>query len=112
MRKETVTISENSYLDMIKRILWIKSIPIYLAEKQIEEKKMKELKNTAVKEEETWADKLGQSHRKLPFPEQPKDTTSGMGDPYASGGEAVSSVVPGLESNRVQSAPEKDIDDR
>lgn len=69
---------------------------------------MKEMKNAAVKEEETWADKLGISHKKLPFPEQPKATISGEGDPFAPGGQA----VPNLETNRVQSAPEKETDDR
>ena len=91
----------------------LRQILLFIIEKQIEEKRLKEMKNTAVKEEETWADKFGQSHRPKPFPEQPKDTISAVGDPYASGGgEPVSSMVPGLESFRVHSAPEKDADDR
>ena len=82
---------------------------------------MKEMKNKAAKEEETWADKFGQGHKKLPFPEQPKDTVSGVGDPSTSAREIIPGLesdrvqmVPGFESNRVQSAPnlEKEQDDR
>ena len=63
------------------------------------------MKNKEAKEDETWADKFGQDYKKVPFPEQPKDTVSGLGDPYASAREP---VVPGLEPVRVQSAPEKE----
>ena len=69
---------------------------------------MKDGKNKEAKEEETWADKLGQSHRKLPFPEQPKETVAGLRDSYG----AIGQEFPGQESQRVQSAPEHDTEDR
>ena len=84
---------------------YIKQINKCFTEKQIEEKKLKDLKNKETKQDETWADKFGQGYKKVPFPVQPKDTVSAVGDPYASVREP---PVPGLELTRVQSAPEKE----
>lgn len=76
-----------------------------LPEAQIEEKRMREAKSNAPVQE-TWADKLGTSHRPMPLPEQPKDTISGAGDPLSTSGNQGGALLP-LESHRdVHSAPD------
>ncbi|XP_045166612.2 trichohyalin-like isoform X3 [Mercenaria mercenaria] len=72
-------------------------------ERQIEEKRQMETKQKETKTEDTWADKFGQSHRPMPFPEQPRET--GLGDKLNTSTDHVGAL---LETARVQSAPEGD----
>ena len=69
-------------------------------ERQIEEKKANELKQIEdMKVKETWADKLGQSHRPVPLPEQPTVVTAGE-----SYGVVETTYQP--DTHRANSAPE------
>jgi len=79
----------------------------FQTEAQIDEKRIRDAKSN-VPVQETWADKLGQSHRTMQLPEQPKDTISGLGDPFNTSGNQGGGLLP-LESHRdVHSAPDGD----
>ncbi|WAR25367.1 CCD66-like protein [Mya arenaria] len=98
----------NNHLESAKereRKKWLAEL-----EQQIEEKRLKDLSGKPRADEETWADKLGHSHRPTHFPDQPRDPGGGGAAVNASVDGAIGSLLP-LESHRdVHSAPDGNQD--